>query len=93
LLEGLRAHFDIVVLDTPPIGPVVDGLYLAQMADLLVFVVRANATSQTEARMALQSLNNAKSADGEIVAVLNQQDHASATYKGKYESYYYSETR
>jgi polysaccharide biosynthesis transport protein len=88
LLEGLRAAYDIVVLDTPPIGPVVDGLYLAQMAHYLVFVLRAGATSQTEARMAIQSLRNAKAANAEIVTILNQQDRASASYKGKYASYY-----
>lgn len=93
LLDELQAAYDIVVLDTPPLGPVVDGLYLAQMADFLVFVLRSGATSQTEARMALQALRNAKSAEGEILAVLNQQDRASAAYKGKYESYYFSETR
>lgn len=91
LLDNLRATYDIVVLDTPPIGPVVDGLYLAQMANYLVFVLRAGATSQTEARMALQSLRNAKAMDGEVFTVLNQQDRASAWYKGRYESYYFSD--
>jgi capsular exopolysaccharide synthesis family protein len=91
LLEDLRASYDVVVLDTPPIGPVVDGLYLAQMADYLVFVLRAGTTSQTEARMALQSLRNAKAMDGEVFTVLNQQDRASAWYKGRYESYYFSD--
>lgn len=91
LIERLRAEYDIVVLDTPPIGPVVDGLYLARMADYLVFVVRAGATSQTEARMSLEALKSAKTADAEILAVLNQQDRASASYKDKYQSYYYGE--
>lgn len=92
LLESARAKYDIVILDTPPVGPVVDGLYLAQMADFVLFVLRAGSTSQTEARMALASLKDAKSADAELFAVLNQQDRASATYKGKYDSYYYSDT-
>lgn len=91
LLDRAKAAYDVVILDTPPVGPVVDGLYLAQMADFVLFVVRAGATSQTEARMALQMVRDARPADAEIFAVLNQQDRASATYKGKYQSYYLSE--
>jgi capsular exopolysaccharide synthesis family protein len=92
LLEAAKAAYDVVILDTPPVGPVVDGLYLAQMADFVLFVLRAGTTSQTEARMALQAIREARAANSEIFAVLNQQDRASASYKGKYESYYFSET-
>lgn len=92
MLERVRATFDVVILDTPPVGPVVDGLYLAQVADFILFVLRSGTTSQTEAKMALASLRDAKGAEVELQAVLNQQDRASASYKGKYESYYYSET-
>ncbi len=92
MLEKARSTFDVVILDTPPVGPVVDGLYLAQAADFILFVLRSGTTSQTEAKMALASLKDAKGPDAELQAVLNQQDRASASYKGKYESYYYSET-
>lgn len=88
LLERIKGAYDVIILDTPPVGPVVDGLYLAQAADFIVFVLRAGTTSQTEARMALQSLRDSKAPDTEVFAVLNQQDRASATYKNKYQSYY-----
>jgi len=93
LLDLARTDYDVVILDTPPVGPVVDGLYLAQLVDFIVFVLRSGTTTQSEARMALQSLNDARSPHGEILAVLNQQDRASAAYKGKYASYYYGEAR
>jgi uncharacterized protein involved in exopolysaccharide biosynthesis/Mrp family chromosome partitioning ATPase len=91
LIESAKAAYSVVILDTPPVGPVVDGLYLAQIADFVLFVLRSGVTSQTEARMALQAIRDTCSAEAEILAVLNQQDRANATYKGKYESYYSSD--
>lgn len=92
MLETIRDTYDVVILDTPPVGPVVDGLYLAQSADFILFVLRSGTTSQAEAKMALASLKDAKAPEAELQGVLNQQDRASASYKGKYESYYYSDT-
>jgi Mrp family chromosome partitioning ATPase len=89
LLETARSMYDVVILDTPPVGPVVDGLYLAADASVILFVVRAGTTSQAEARLALASLMNAKGDDTRMLSVLNQQERASASYKGRYEAYYY----
>jgi capsular exopolysaccharide synthesis family protein len=88
LINAARRSFDIVVLDTPPIGPVVDSLYIAQHADVIVFVVRYASTPQTEARKALASLGAAKSHGAEILAVLNQQDSSSPSYSKRYGAYF-----
>ncbi len=89
LLEASRKAFDVVILDTPPVGPVVDALYLAPVADLILYVVRSSSTSQIEARMALGTVLKAKGEHTQVYAVLNQQERASASYKSKYEAYYY----
>jgi uncharacterized protein involved in exopolysaccharide biosynthesis/Mrp family chromosome partitioning ATPase len=91
LLTQARARFDVVILDTPPVGPVADGLYLAGYADLILFVVMSGRTSQTEARLALAQLRAARPEDGPILAVLNGQERASARYKSSYGYAYYSE--
>jgi len=91
LITQARARFDVVILDTPPIGPVADGLYLAGYADLIVFVVMSGRTSQTEARLALSQLRAARPEDGPILAVLNGQERASARYKSSYGYAYYSD--
>lgn len=88
MLAQLKSAFDIVIMDTPPIGPVADSLYLANHADLVMFVIMAGKTSQTEARLALTSLANAAPAEAPIVGVLNGQEIASAQYKGSYGGYY-----
>ena len=41
LLEQLRGRYDIILLDTPPIGIVTDGLLVMQKADLPVYIFRA----------------------------------------------------
>jgi len=88
LVHAATRDFEIVVLDTPPVGPVVDGIYLAQYADVIVFVVRWASTLQQEVRSAISSLASAKRRDAEIVGVLNQQDRSRATYRRKYAVYY-----
>lgn len=42
LLRALREEFDIILLDTAPIGSVADAQLLIPFADLFLFVVRAN---------------------------------------------------
>ena len=40
LMETLRNSYDIIVLDTPPIGLVTDAFELTQYADITLFVIR-----------------------------------------------------
>ncbi|HEY8596113.1 MAG TPA: Wzz/FepE/Etk N-terminal domain-containing protein [Devosiaceae bacterium] len=88
LLQQAREHFDYIVIDTPPVGPVVDALYMAQYADVVAFIVRWASTAQAEARNALSSLQAAMRPDAQCVAVLNQQERQSVGYKDRYASYY-----
>ena len=41
LLEDLKEHYDYIVLDTPPIGLVTDGIMALKRADLSIYVLRA----------------------------------------------------
>jgi succinoglycan biosynthesis transport protein ExoP len=88
LLRAARRTFDIVVIDTPPVGPVVDSLYVAPFADAIVFITRWSSTSQLDAKHALASLQGARRPSTEIVAVINQQDQTRASYMRKYGDYY-----
>lgn len=88
LIAAARENFDIVVLDTPPIGPVVDGLYLAGLTDAIAFVVKFSSTPQQDVRTAMASLLRAKSDGVPIVTILNQQTSHLASYRGKYAGYY-----
>lgn len=88
LISAARTTFDIIILDTPPVGPVVDGLYLVKHADAIVFVVRWASTSQHDVRHAVTLLQGAKKPEAEILAVLNQQEISRSAYAGKYAGYY-----
>ncbi|MBY0433709.1 MAG: polysaccharide biosynthesis tyrosine autokinase, partial [Cyclobacteriaceae bacterium] len=42
LLAELRLRYDYIVIDTPPVGLVTDGIMAMKRADLSIYVVRAN---------------------------------------------------
>ena len=46
LLEYLQANFDIIIIDTAPIGLVTDALLLEKFADLTMFIIRHKYSSK-----------------------------------------------
>lgn len=55
-LEHLKTQFDVVIVDAPPLLPVIDGRILADYADQIVFVMAWRRTPKQLARRALASL-------------------------------------
>ena len=47
-IETLKKHFDYVIMDTAPIGMVTDTLLIGRVADLSVYVCRADYTHKAE---------------------------------------------
>ncbi len=63
LFVELRKHYDIIFLDTPPMGIVADGYLLARHADSVVFLTRQNVTvreifAHTIRQMKEEGINN-----------------------------------
>lgn len=58
-IAELRAEFDYVLLDGPPVNLYVDSTLLGKMAEGVVLVLEANATRREAARKARQSLESA----------------------------------
>jgi capsular exopolysaccharide synthesis family protein len=52
-VEYARAHYDIVIIDTPPVLAVSDALMLSTLVDGVLLVLRASATSGDHARRAV----------------------------------------
>lgn len=88
LVESARQHFDVIILDTPPIGPVVDGVYLAKYADVIGLVVKWAGTTQSDVRQALERLDLARRPGALITSVLFQAEERKKKYRGKYDYYY-----
>ncbi|MCF6344601.1 MAG: Wzz/FepE/Etk N-terminal domain-containing protein [Devosiaceae bacterium] len=88
LISTAKSQSDYVILDSPPIIPVVDGLYLAEYADVIAMIVRFATTSQGEAKEAVSSLKRVKNPDADILMVLNQEESTRHGYRYKYSGYY-----
>ncbi|APR85430.1 Capsular polysaccharide synthesis enzyme CpsD, exopolysaccharide synthesis [Minicystis rosea] len=84
-LEQVQGRFDRVILDSPPIVPVTDGVVLSTLVDGTILVVRAFKTSKDLARHALRALLDV----GANIAgtVLNAVNLDKGEYK--YSQYYY----
>ncbi|HWU17293.1 MAG TPA: Wzz/FepE/Etk N-terminal domain-containing protein [Devosia sp.] len=88
LLNNASRLFDVVIVDTPPVGALVDALYLAQHVDVIVTVVRYGSTSQQEVRSTLRELVEAKQDNAEVVALLNAEPQSKAETRRRFGSYY-----
>lgn len=89
LLAFARAEYDTIIIDTPPVGLVVDASIVARYCDAGLFVVRYASTGQHALRAALRDLR-ARSDTG-VLGVLNGVAKAD-TYRygsrGQYRKYY-----
>jgi len=56
ILDQLRQHFDYVIVDSPPIIPLVDARALAEIADRVVLTIRWDSTPQDVVAQALEAL-------------------------------------
>lgn len=71
LVAAAQQNFEIVILDTPPVGTVADGLYLAAFADVVTFVVRYRTAPRVAAVQAVGALVAARRREAELIGVLN----------------------
>lgn len=86
MIATVREEFDVVILDSPPVLPVVDSRYLAQVADIVMMVVRFANTTQGEFREAATQLAEVTRPGVRLLAVLNR--NAGRTGRSYYESGY-----
>lgn len=90
LMQVARDNFDVVIVDSPPLLPVVDTRYLAQYADAVVQVVRFITTTQSEAREAASQTQEMMREGAAFYAVLSHEERGSGRggYYSKYGGYY-----
>ncbi|WP_375257979.1 polysaccharide biosynthesis tyrosine autokinase [Citreimonas sp.] len=90
LIATLREHYDIVILDTPPVLIVPDARVVGQHADATVLVVKWN---QTNRKMIQDALRALRSGDVRVLGtVLSQIDPRGLKrygYAGRYGAYSY----
>jgi capsular exopolysaccharide synthesis family protein len=89
LLQNLKTEYDVIIIDTPPIGIVSDAIFSFKRADLPIYVTRANVSK----RNFLNNVNYIKNNNNihNISIVLNAIEIISARYGYNYQGYSYSQ--
>lgn len=87
LMEQLKAQYDIIIIDTPPVGTLPDGMVLATTLDGVLIVASAGQTPRGALQRTIRALSMGKSRI--LGAVLNKLDYKKHDYYYYY-YYYYS---
>lgn len=87
MIRSLRGDYEYVVIDSPPLGSVIDSAVVAKECDGVVLVIEANAISYKFAQGVKAQL--AKTGCRMLGCVLNKVDMTGKGYYGKYYGRYY----
>jgi capsular exopolysaccharide synthesis family protein len=60
IINLLKAHYDLVIVDTPPVMAVADARIIGRVVDKTIFVVRWNKTPRKVAKAAIEQLRRAE---------------------------------
>jgi polysaccharide biosynthesis transport protein len=94
LISALEQQFDYIVIDTPPVGPVIDPAIVAKLADKTIFVVQWGATPRELVTSSVRQLSNHKRVCGVVLNHVVQdraKKYGGEYYYGKSYEKYYSE--
>ena len=98
MVASCKQTFDLVVIDTPPAGPVIDPVVVSQLSDKIVLVVRWGSTAREMVKQCAQQLSGHRKIAGVVFNHVNEQQaqkygkHAYSYYYGsRYYKSYYSE--
>ncbi len=86
-LENSKKSFDYIIIDTPPLGVVIDAAVIANYCDSAIIVIAAKKIKVSLARNVKAQLEKCKCRI--LGAVLNQVEHRSNQYYNKYYKGYY----
>ena len=91
LITALKKVFDYVIIDTPPLGSVIDAAVVSKFCDASMLVLASNTTSRAEAKKVIAQLKTAN--PNFLGVVLNKVDMKGSGYYYKrygygYGSYY-----
>ena len=86
-LEALRAHYDYIILDLPPIDEVGDAMAVSKLADGMLMVVRQDYCDRTVLTSAIREF---EFVDARILGVVLNYSHDTGVGRkyGKYKGYY-----
>lgn len=59
-IEAMKQHFDLIVVDSPPMGAVTDSLLIAERTDEVIYVCRFNRAYRKHIRLYIKQLRESK---------------------------------
>ena len=59
-IEAMKSHFDLVVVDSPPMGAVTDSLLIAERTDEVIYVCRFNRAYRKHIRLYIRQIKESK---------------------------------
>jgi succinoglycan biosynthesis transport protein ExoP len=59
-IESMKQHFDLIVVDSPPMGAVTDSLLIAERTDEVIYVCRFNRAYRKHIRLYIKQLKESK---------------------------------
>jgi Mrp family chromosome partitioning ATPase len=84
LIDELRQRFDKIIIDTPPVGLVSDGLLISKYANAVVFVVREGVTRKAHLAQANELFEKGRLNHPVIVFNAVQRRSKTYAYAGAY---------
>lgn len=67
LIEGMKRHYDLIIIDSPPMGAVTDALLIADRSDEVLYVCRFNRAYRKHIKLYMRALRSGKN---EILGVV-----------------------
>lgn len=89
MIQNAREEYDMVIIDTPPLGSVIDAAVVSKCCDGAVLIIAAGNVSYRFARKVKEQLDVAECRI--LGCVLNKVDLSGKSYYGKYYGKYYGQ--
>lgn len=89
MLEKMKEEYDYIIIDTPPIGSVIDGAVVAKHCDGAILVIESGTVSYRTAQKTKNQLE--KSGCKILGVVMNKVDGSKGGYYSSYYSSYYGD--
>lgn len=92
-VNGLRSEYDRIIIDTPPLLGIADSLFISKVVDGIIFVIRADQTTQRDVVTASEILHQSTAnVYGFVLNCVNLRSLENYYYYGRYYSRYYEPT-
>ena len=89
LVAKLRETHDYVIIDSPPVGPVIDAKVAMALADKVIFAVRWQSTTREMVAQSIDGLNAGRKLAGIVLGVVDESKVPRYGRYSYYSSYHY----